>query len=541
MEKKQNMPAVLSASIAEVNVILELHEESIKHNEDKLVVLDNLKNIDLGSLESFFDEIKKKTETLKTQAIANYGTNYNAILKKISEHTQKLQSSTTICTATLQKLRDLEVNLEKSPELGQFIQAETISDIASTAKKPIIPSRVDDEIELLFSKEEIYSQLGSFSQMLGNLESRLGYFISEHLSTFVTQDNQTRGSKQSTVDNQLSKLDLLKSTNQIFEENLAALMEGTSEYADLGRKPILPQVRYSSNEVYTFDMETQSFANYELFVDNDYQIPFKIFNNSGTTIWKNQLIFFFGGEDPDDKDKTSNRSFCANLTLKNDKNQVLVKEIPRMLFKRQEFSLSAINDSIYLISGYDMNLNKERRVISKCERLHLKSRRFYEIRDINYPRQWSSCVNHNNTHLYVFAGQNPKYMNNFVEKVEKYMAHLNDWSVLKYTILDNFEYEPAIKMGIFKVAENEIAILGGEREGVTMNDYYVFDIKKYMFMKRRPKFLKEDDHFANRNDFGFDENKAFLFSGCFANRIYEIDVSDKANYNFTVKARSILD
>lgn len=498
MEKKQNLATVLASSITEINSILDQHEESIKHHEEKLIVLDNLKNIDLNSLESFFDEIKKKIDTLKSQAIAAYGTNYNLILKKISQHTQKLQSSTATCTSTLQKLRDLQVNLEKNPELGQFIQMETIDEMAATAKKPVIPERVDEELDRLFSKEEIYSQIGSFSVMLGSLESRLGYFISEHLSKFVSEDGPV--AKKNTVDDQLNRLDLLKSTTQVFEENLASLLEATSEYADLGRKPILQQVRYSSNELYTFDLEVQLFTTYNLFVDPDFQIPFKIFNNCGTCIWKNQLVFFFGGEDPDDKDKTSNRVFCTNITLKNDKNQLLVKEIPNMLFKRQEFSLSALNDSIYLISGYDMNLNKERRVIPKCERLHLKSRRFYEIRDINYPRQWSSCVNHNNTHLYVFAGQNPKYMNNFVEKIEKYMAHLNDWSVLKYTILDNFEYEPAIKMGIFKVAENEIAILGGEREGEAVSDYYVFDIKKYMFMKRRAKFLQEDDHFANRKE-----------------------------------------
>ncbi len=130
-------------------------------------------------------------------------------------------------------------------------------------------------------------------------------------------------------------------------------------------------------------------------------------------------------------------------------------------------------------------------------------------------------------------------MNNFVDKVEKYMTHLNDWSVLKYTILGNFEYEPAVKMGIFKVSEQEIAILGGERDGNPVSDYYVFDIKKYMFMKRRGKFLKDDDHFANRHDSGFNESKVFMFSGCFANRVYEIDVSGRANYNFSLKTRCL--
>lgn len=532
---------LLTKSIAEVNSIIDQHEDSIKHNEEKLLALDNLKNIDMGSIESFFDEIKKKIDSLKSQAITNYGINYNSILKKVNENTKQLQLAVGTCTSTLQKLKELETNLEKSPDLAQFIQPETINEMAGNAKKPVRAPPVDEEIEKLFSKEIIYSQIGSFSEMLGNLESRLAYFISEHLSNFVSDDQATPGPYKETVDDQISKLDQLKTANQILDENFANLLEGAAEFADVGRKPLLHQVRYSSNEIYVFDLESKEFISYELFTGSDYKTPFNIFNNSGSCVWKNHLVFFFGGEDPADKDKTSNRAFCTNITLKNEKNQLIVKEIPNMLFKRQEFSLAPLGDSIYIISGYDMNLNKERRVIPKCERLHMKSRKFYEIRDINYPRQSSSCINHNNTHLYVFAGQNPKYMNNFVEKVEKYMPHLNDWSVLKYTILDNFEYEPAIKMGIFKVGEQEIAILGGERDGEPVSDYYVFDIKKYMFIKRRPKFLKEDDHFANRNDSAFDDNKAYLFSGCFANRVYEIDVSDKTNYNFVLTTRSIFD
>jgi len=51
-----------------------------------------------------------------------------------------------------------------------------------------------------------------------------------------------------------------------------------------------------------------------------------------------------------------------------------------------------------------------------------------------------------------------------VEKVEKYMINLNDWSVVKYTVLGDFLYEPSTKAAVMKVSDTEIAIFGGRQE-----------------------------------------------------------------------------
>jgi len=71
------------------------------------------------------------------------------------------------------------------------------------------------------------------------------------------------------------------------------------------------------------------------------------------------LIFIFGGEDPNNKDKTSNRVFCLNIEKKTVDNKVIVYEINRMQFPKQEFTLSMVGSAVYLFSGYNSNLIKE--------------------------------------------------------------------------------------------------------------------------------------------------------------------------------------
>jgi len=78
----------------------------------------------------------------------------------------------------------------------------------------------------------------------------------------------------------------------------------------------------------------------------------------------------------------------------------------------------------------------------------------------------------------VFGGKNPSYANTFVEKVEKYTVNLNDWSVVKFTVLGDFVYEPTTRSAIIKVSDTEVAILGGKINEEFVKGYYVFDIKK---------------------------------------------------------------
>jgi len=316
----------------------------------------------------------------------------------------------------------------------------------------------------------------------------------------------------------------------VYEEAFVKILE---EQNDNCESAMLHQLRYSSNEIYVFNTASKLFQAFELFTSNTYKTPFIIFNNSASCIYKNHLIFIFGGEDPNNNDRSSNRVFCLNIDKKTSDSRVIVYEINRMINPRQEFTLSLCGHSVYLFSGYNINLAKDKRVITKCERLDLKSKKFYEIRDINYPRQWASSINFNCNHIYLFGGQNPHYVNNFVEKIEKYIVNLNDWSVLKYTILGDFPYLPNCKSGLLKVSDTEIAILGGKREDSIIKDYYVFDTKKLMFIKKSEKPLfKEDDEFINQNDLIVRCNIGYVLSGYFASRVYKVDLKDKVNHNY---------
>ena len=51
---------------------------------------------------------------------------------------------------------------------------------------------------------------------------------------------------------------------------------------------------------------------------------------------------------------------------------------------------------IYIISGYNSNNYKEKRYITKCEKMDLTTMNTYETRDINYPRAWGSSLNFQN-------------------------------------------------------------------------------------------------------------------------------------------------
>jgi N-acetylneuraminic acid mutarotase len=277
-------------------------------------------------------------------------------------------------------------------------------------------------------------------------------------------------------------------------------------------------------------LETKVFETFYLYDSKDFDEPFLIFNNCASIIIKNHLGFLFGGEDPSDKDRSSKRAFCFNLEKKTKDSKIVVYELDEMNYSRQEFTLTAINNFVYLISGYDSNQLKEKRVIPKCEKFDLKTKKFYEIRDINYPRQWACCLNMNNTHIYTFNGMNPKYLNTYVEKIEKFIINVNDWVVLKYSLLDNVDYVPSMKSTCFKINENEIVIFGGVREHEILTDYFVFDVKKLVIVKKSEKpIMKKTDEFQNQNDIILLGNKHYFYSGTYVNKIYEVKTIGTTN------------
>jgi len=78
-------------------------------------------------------------------------------------------------------------------------------------------------------------------------------------------------------------------------------------------------------------------------------------------------------------------------------------------------------------------------------------------------------------------------------------------------------------------------ILGGQREYDMLNGYYVFDMRKLLFVKKEEGFLEEADNFLNQNDVEADkEGRIKLFSSNRANLVYEISVQDAASYSLSV-------
>ena len=515
------------------------HSHQLK---DKQLVLEGLQQTDLINIELFFEEMKKKTETLKQSAILNYKKNFKVINDKVEKRSNNLQNHIENSGKIETKLLKINEELNNLPEskLKQyhsiFLEKQLNEIKADLQVKPQI-STVNEDLESLLNREEVFSELGQLSQTYSNLETKLFVFMKEQFPDMVhskTSGGTFDPDDSPTVLTEENKKKLLE-----FEEDIGQAMD-THIFEKAVEFPVVHQLRYSSNELYTFDTETRKFADYSLFTSKDYDEPFIIFNNCCSVLVKNHLIFLFGGEDPDDNEKSSKRSFCLNLANKTKDNKIVVYELNEMINPRQEMTACCVGNYVYLISGYNSNLYKDKRVISKCEKFDLKTKKFYEMRDINYPRQWASAINVDNNHIYTFGGFNPNYMNMDVDKIEKFIIKLNDWVVLKFNCLDNFEYKPGIKSAAFRMNDTDVVILGGSKEGHFSSDYYIFDLKKLVMVKKTEKNLFPDpDEFTNQNNLTWNKDCVCLFSGNYANRIYQIKNNPARNNPLSIETISL--
>jgi len=528
-------------TFAEFNKKIKMLIENSHQHKDKQLVLEGLQQTDLIDIEFFFEEMKKKTEILKQAAISNYKNNFKQIADKVNKRSNNfdiLLENYGKIEAKLLKINEDLSNLADSKQKQYhciFLEKQLNEIKADLQIKPQI-SMVNEDLECLLNKEEVFSELGHLSQTFSNLETKLFVFMKEQFPDML--HSKTAGDtfdQESpyvlTEENKKKFLEFEEEIGQVLDTHI---FEKGVEY------PIVHQLRYSSNELYTFDTESGKFAEYSLFTSKDYDDPFIIFNNCCSVIVKNHLIFLFGGEDLEFHEKSSKRSFCLNLSNKTKDNKVVVYELNEMINARQEMTACCVGNYVYLISGYNSNLYKDKRVISKCEKFDLKSKKFYEMRDINYPRQWASTINVDNNHVYAFGGFNPNYMNMDVDKIEKFIIKLNDWVVLKFNILDNFEYKPGIKSAAFRMNETDVVILGGSKEGHFSSDYYIFDLKKLVMVKKTEKNLFPDpDEFTNQNNLTWNKDCVFLFSGNFANRIYKIRNNPARNNPLDIETISL--
>ena len=528
-------------AFAEFTKKLKNLKESSHQLQDKQVVFEGLQHADLNTIDFFFEEMKKKAEVLKQSALTNYKKNFKQISEKVIRRVNSLDSLIENYGRIESKLLKMNEDLSdlsdiKLKQYHSIFLEKQLTEIKTELQiKPQI-SMVNEDLECLLNREEVFSELGQLSQNFSTLETKLFVFLKEQFPDMLYTktsgdpfDQETRNVM--TEDNKKKYLEFEEDIGQALD---AYLFEKGAE------RPVVHQLRYSSNELYTFDTEKAKFYEYTLFTSKDYDEPFIIFNNCCSTIVKNHLVFLFGGEDPEVSEKSSKRSFCLNLSNKTKDNKVVVYELNEMLNPRQEMTACCVGNYVYLISGYNSNLYKDKRVISKCEKFDLKTKKFYDIRDINYPRQWPSSINVDNNHVYTFGGFNPNYMNMDVDKIEKYIIKLNDWVVLKFNILDNFEYNPGIKSAAFRMNETDVVILGGSKEGHFSSDYYIFDIKKLVMTKKTEKNLfKDADEFTNQNNLVWNNECVCLFSGNYANRIYKISNNPARNNPLSIETISM--
>lgn len=527
--------------LAEYKKKLKQLKENSHQLKDKQIVLDGLQHSDLNSIEMFFEDIKRTAETMKQSAFSNYKKHFKQIIDKVEKRVNNLNALLDNYEELESKLMKMNEDLSaltemKKKQYNSIFLEKQLNEIKNDLQKKSQISMVNEDLEYLLNKEEVFSELGQLTQKYSNLETKLFVFMKEQfpdmLLTKTGKDSFEQDSPDlTTEENKRKFLEFEEDIGQVLD---AYMFEKSVEH------PIVHQLRYSSNEMYTFDTQKKKFSEFSLFTSKDYDEPFIIFNNCCSVIVKNHLIFLFGGEDPENNEKSSKRSFCLNLSNKTKDNKVVVYELNEMLNARQEMTACCVGNYVYLISGYNSNLYKDKRVISKCEKFDLKTKKFYEIRDINYPRQWASSINVDNNHVYTFGGFNPGYMNMDVDKIEKFIIKLNDWVVLKFNILDSVEYTPGIKGAAFRMNETDVVILGGSRDGHYSSDYYIFDLKKHVMVKKSEKNLfKDPDEFTNQNNLLWSGDSLCLFSGNFANRIYKVTNNPARNNPLNIETISL--
>lgn len=495
--------------------------------ESKTLVLSGLKLNDLETIDRFFEEIHKQTDILKNAAIESYKKSFEKMLVKLEEKTAQIKE--TIYTLESQKLKFDETskllsefkdekvldlisqslpekilssiqmkkiplaNLQENRFSSVFIEQEFL-DFKNKLKVKVEPFNVE-EFEDVLNKEEFFSIFGQLTSKYNDLQTNASLFIQQHFSEETKDGEEEEGEEEEAL--KFNDLDL---------------------DTDVDKKIL--QVRFSSNEIYLYDVEKEEFSEYFLFKNRELTIPFVIFNNCASIFVKNK-VFFFGGEDSDANFKSSKRIFVANIHQTSSKypNRLFIHELEGMNNPRQEYCISHIGSFIYLISGYNSNLYKDKRVIPKCEKFDLKSKKTYEMRDINYPRQSACCIRSpDKNNIFIFGGYNNNYISKYVDKIEKFSLKLNDWSTLKYNILENVEYRPGLRSLVYNINESEYLILGGCYENDNITESYVFDSKKLVLVRKFEKPI--NDEFGNQNSIVFEKGEAFAFSGSLANKVY---------------------
>eukprot|EP01017_Pseudomicrothorax_dubius_P013795 TRINITY_DN1620_c0_g1_i19.p1 TRINITY_DN1620_c0_g1~~TRINITY_DN1620_c0_g1_i19.p1 ORF type:complete len:582 (-),score=145.91 TRINITY_DN1620_c0_g1_i19:35-1780(-) len=525
-----------------------LIEEKIGNLEDerstqaeKLAIVETLVTKDIEKITQFFEDMKARADQMKANVLEKYNRNLTTIQSKLQLHSTTLESQ----IADLSKIRADATELkEESSRIEEFSARQThaalnrrsVSEFFEALKSHGADVKLGIELDSLMSREETFSDLGTLTVNYSAIESQLELFVRQNFPELCEQyqgeernsailaklqaNSRPRKQKPIVAPPVEEKIDTSNLTRAFAEVNVTT---SSSEF--------ILQTRFSSNEIYTFQITEQKFIPFQLYTDEECTTPFEIFNNCAATIIDDNYVFFLGGEDPAKKDRSSARVFYGNL--KNSRlgpmgkgpQRIHIKEINSMAYARQDFTLCrAGRDSLLVISGYDSNLIREKRFIPKVERLDLAAKKFYELRDVNYPRvKGAATYIAEKEFVYLFAGFNENYINKYIDKIERYNFKLNDWATLKFNILDDVAYSPSMNAVALRAQGQEILVLGGSRDGEPVSDAWVFDYQKMILFRRETAKALRDDILTLPVQ-SEDRKNAFLFSGNTVNHVYRLNL-----------------
>ena len=123
---------------------------------------------------NFFEEMKKKAETLKQSTIANYKKNFKLVTDKVQKRLNSIETSMENFAIIETKLSKMNEDLQNISDVKEkqynsvFFEKQLDEAKAELQAKPNF-NKFGEDLEYLLNKEEVFSELGMLSQNYSNL------------------------------------------------------------------------------------------------------------------------------------------------------------------------------------------------------------------------------------------------------------------------------------------------------------------------------------------------------------------------------------
>lgn len=149
----------------------------------------------------------------------------------------------------------------------------------------------------------------------------------------------------------------------------------------------------------------------EVQLDNEFKVP--AFSRS--VMLKDSRIFLMGGEQPEYYSRKE--VYCYSHLTK-----LFVKK-QNMPIKKFDFSICAIEDSIYVLCGKD----QQSTVTDSCERYDCSSDSWQSVSKTNINRYAATAVGYQNKYIFLFGGRGDQN-HEMISLIEKYDIAADLWT-----------------------------------------------------------------------------------------------------------------